>query len=183
MVRVLHLFRSPSFDPPRAIILSNDSIENAPLERNLHKLHGTSSWRSSWIADTVEKHGRGTRIKSGIGPSIDSGDKYARTPADWRKRGSGRRGRRKRRRFISRTTRKCRDGTVPWSRVGRSVGRSVVGPCAWPRVCACPSRGRCRAKVGGGPCYARRGPPRPTAPAILSVFDPSCSREQLFLFP
>lgn len=45
-----------------------------------------------------------------------------------------------------------------------------VGPCAradvgaWPRVCACPSRGRCRAKVGGGPCYARRGPPRPTAP-------------------
>lgn len=45
----------------------------------------------------------------------------------------------------------------------RSVGaRADVG--AWPRVCACPSRGRCRAKVGGGPCYARRGPPRPTAP-------------------
>lgn len=30
-------------------------------------------------------------------------------------------GGRKRRRFISRTTRKCWNGTVPWSRVGRSV--------------------------------------------------------------
>lgn len=94
VVRVVHLFQSPLSD---AIILSNDSIENAPLERNLHKLHGTSSWpRSSWIlVDGVDgghcrkAHGRGTRIKSGrvgIG-RIDSGDKYARTPVDWRKRG------------------------------------------------------------------------------------------------
>lgn len=110
---------------------------------------------SSWTADAVEKHGRGTRMKSGIG-RIDSGDKYMR--ARRLIGGSAARWRGEEREGDSLVVQHGSVGTARWFL--RVV--SVVG--AWPRVCACPSRGRrCRAKVGGGPCYARRGPPRPTS--------------------
>lgn len=75
----------------------------------------------------------------------------------------GRRVWRKRRRFISRTTRKCSNRTVP-RRVSASWSvcacvRELVR--AWPG-CVCVAWGGCRAKVGcghgGGPYYARRGP-------------------------
>lgn len=110
---------------------------------------------SSRTADAVEKHGRGTRMKSGIG-RIDSGDKYMR--ARRLIGGSAARWRGEEREGDSLVVQHGSVGTARWFL--RVV--SVVG--AWPRVCACPSRGRrCRAKVGGGPCYARRGPPRPTS--------------------
>lgn len=149
---------------------------------------------SSRTADAVEKHGRGTRMKSGIG-RIDSGDKYMR--ARRLIGGSAARWRGEEREGDSLVVQHGSVGTARWFL--RVV--SVVG--AWPRVCACPSRGRrCRAKVGGGPCYARRGPPRPTStPRFarsgstlkrgiyrgdsfrLRSCSPPLQREQFFLFP
>lgn len=115
----------------------------------------------------VSKSGR---IKSGgVRYRIGRIDKYARTPEDGIGEDQWRGGRRRRRRFISRTTRKRWKRAVPRSvvSVGRSVGRCAradVGVGAWPatRVCAWTMQGQSRRRAllcaTGAPLGPQRAP-------------------------